>query len=150
MAQKNTTIENKKAYFDYAIQETFEAGIVLLGHEVKAVKSGKASIVGSYVKMYDNEAWLVGAQINPYQEKNTPKEYDPQRNRKLLLAKKEIKMFLGKAKEKGLTIVPLKLYNKGGKIKVAIALAKSKKAPDKRETIKKRDVERELGRRLKR
>lgn len=143
-------VENKKARFDYHILERFEAGIVLLGHETKAVRAGKASIVGSYVKIYNEEAWLVGAQISPYQEKNVPPDYDQNRPRKLLLHKKEIAVLVGKTQEKNLTLVPLKLYNKGRRIKIEIALAKSKKAPDKRETIKKRDLEREVGRRLKR
>lgn len=142
-------ITNKKARFDYAILETLEAGLALLGHEVKAIKTGKASIVGSYVKIYGNEVWLVGAQIGPYQEKNTPPGYDPKRPRKLLLRHEQIKTLTGTAHEKRLTIVPLKLYNKGGRVKLEIALAKSKKAPDKRESIKRRDMEREAGRRFK-
>jgi len=143
-------VENKKARFDYQILERFEAGIVLSGHEAKAVHVGKASIVGSYVKIYNKEAWLVGAQISPYQEKNVPPGYDQNRARKLLLHKKEIAVLVGKVQEKSLTLVPLKLYNKGRRVKIEIALAKSKKAPDKREAIKKRDLEREVGRRLKR
>jgi SsrA-binding protein len=142
-------VVNKRARFDYSILETLEAGLALLGHEVKAIKTGKASIVGSYVKIYGNEAWLVGAQIGPYQEKNTPAGYDPKRPRKLLLRHEQIKTLTGKAHEKRLTIVPLKLYNKSGRVKLEIALAKSKKAPDKRESIKRRDMEREAGRRFK-
>jgi SsrA-binding protein len=142
-------VVNKRARFDYSILETLEAGLALLGHEVKAIKTGKASIVGSYVKIYGNEAWLVGAQIGPYQEKNTPAGYDPKHPRKLLLRHEQIKTLTGKAHEKRLTIVPLKLYNKSGRVKLEIALAKSKKAPDKRESIKRRDMEREAGRRFK-
>jgi len=140
---------NKRARFDYVILETLEAGLALLGHEVKAIKTGKASIVGSYVKIYDNEAWLVGAQIGPYQEKNTPARYDPKRPRKLLLRHEQIKTLTGKVHEKRLTIVPLKLYNKSGRVKLEIALAKSKKAPDKREVIKKRDAQQEMRRGMK-
>jgi len=142
-------IENKKARFDYHIEDTLEAGIVLHGHEVKSVREGKASIVGAYIKVYGGEAWLVGATIQPYQEKNTPLEYDAERSRKLLLTKDEIARLLGVSKEKGLTLVPLKLYNNRGKIKLSVGIAKSKKTHDKRETIKRRDIERETGRRLK-
>ena len=118
--------ENKKAWHDYEIIESFEAGIVLEGHEVKAVKTGRMSIFGSYVKILGDEAFLVGATISPYQSANTPKDYDPQRTRKLLLNKKEIAGLIGKSKE-GLTIVPLKAYNKKGRIKLEIGLAKARK-----------------------
>ncbi len=144
-----TYAENKKAFFDYEITEKYEAGVVLEGHEVKAVKTGKVSIFGSYVKIIDQEAFLVGAIIQPYQPLNTPKDYDPQRFRKLLLNKKEISLFIGKTKEKGLTIVPLKVYDKRGIIKIEIGLAKSKKKADKREKIKKRETERKIERTLK-
>lgn len=143
------TVENRKARFDYSIIETLEAGISLTGNEVKAVRSGKASLVGSYVKIYENKVYLVGATISPYQEKNIPMNYDPERSRELLLHKKEIKYLSGKLNEKGLTLIPLKLYNNHGKIKIEIALSKSKKKHDKRETIKKRDTERQIGRKLK-
>lgn len=144
-----TVVENKKARFDYEILDRMEAGISLRGYEAKAIRSGKASIVGSYVKIYGEEAWLLGAQVSPYQEKNTPDGYDQGRPRKLLLHKDQIQGLIGKTKEKNLTLIPLKLYNKGNRVKVEIALAKSKKAPDKRSTIKKRDLEREEGRRFK-
>ncbi len=143
------TVENRKARFDYSIIETFEAGISLTGNEVKAVRGGKASLIGAYVKIYGNKVYLVGATISPYQEKNIPMNYDPERSRELLLHKKEIKYLSGKLNEKGLTVVPLKLYNNHGKIKIEIALSKSKKKYDKRETIKKRDTERQIGRKLK-
>lgn len=142
-------IINKKAYFDYQILDTFEAGIVLSGYETKAVRSGKAEIVGSYAKIYNGEAWLVNARISPYQEKNTPREYDPGRARKLLLKKEELAMLIGKTKEKGLTLIPIKLYNKNLRIKVGLALAKSKKNRDKRDTIKERETKRSIERFLK-
>jgi len=141
--------ENKKAWHDYEIIEKYEAGIVLEGHEVKAVKTGRMSIFGSYVKILGGEAFLIGAIISPYQPKNTPKDYDPQRTRKLLLNKKEIAGLIGKSQEKGLTIVPLKVYAKKGKIKIEIGLAKAKKKRDKREAIKKKEEKRKIERVLK-
>lgn len=142
-------VENKKAKFDYEWLETIEAGIVLRGFEVKAVKAGKASIKGAYAKIYDNELWVTNLSISPYQEKNTPSNYDPERPRKLLIKEKEITYLTGKLKEKGLTLVPVKMYNKGGQVKVLLALARSKKKVDKREIIKKRDLERQEGRTFK-
>ncbi len=141
--------ENKKAFFDYEIIEKYEAGIVLEGHEVKAVKKGKVSIIGSYVKIMGQEAFLVGAIIQPYQPLNVAKNYDPQRSRKLLLNKKEIDSFIGKTKEKGLTIVPLRVYDKKGRIKLEIGLARAKKKADKREKIRGREEKRKLERVLK-
>lgn len=141
--------ENKKAWHDYEIIESYEAGIVLEGHEVKAIKTGKMSIFGSYVKILDGEAFLIGAIISPYQSKNTPKNYDPQRTRKLLLNKKEIAGLVGKSKEKGLTIVPLKVYAVKGKIKLEIGLAKARKKHDKREVIRKKEEKRKIERVLK-
>ncbi len=138
--------QNKKAAFDYEIIETFEAGIELKGHEVKAIKASKVSIKGAYVKILGKEIFLIGALVSPYQPGNVPKDYEEQRDRKLLLTKKELDYLIGKQKEKGLTIVPIKLYNKRGKIKIEIGVARGKKKHDKRETIKKRDVERRLRR----
>lgn len=143
---------NPKAGFDYEILETIEAGIVLEGHEVKSIKTGKASIKGSYVKIYNEEPFLVGATISPYQPANTPKKYDPQRSRKLLLSKNEISKFIGLSQSQGLTLIPLKFYDKRGpvkssghgasKIKLLVGIAKGKKKYDKRETIKKKDLAR--------
>ncbi|MEK7579811.1 MAG: SsrA-binding protein SmpB [Patescibacteria group bacterium] len=144
-----TYAENRKAWHDYEIIETFEAGIVLEGHEVKSVKTGKISIAGSYIKISDGEVFLVGSTISPYQPKNTPKDYDSQRNRKLLLNKKEIDGLIGKSKEKGLTVVPLKAYNKKGRIKIEIGLAKARKKRDKRDVIKKKEEQRKIERTLK-
>ena len=146
---------NKKAGFDYEILENYEAGLVLYGHEVKAIKTGHVSLTGSYVVAKGNEFYLINALIPPYQPPNTPKDYDPQRSRKLLLKKSEIRSLIGKSKTKGLTLIPIKLYTKKsktpqgrGKIKLEFALAKGKKKIDKREKIKKRDIEREIGRKL--
>ena len=140
---------NEKARFDYEILEHFEAGLVLAGHEVKSVKRGSASIRGAYVKILRNEAWLLGATISPYQPDNVPANYDLQRNRKLLLKKSELKYLIGKSQEKGLTLVPIKLYNKNGLVKLEIGIARGKKKFEKREKIAKREVERKIERTLK-
>ena len=142
--------ENKKAYYNYEILEKFEAGISLIGQEVKSIKSGKVSLTGSYVVLKGEEVYLIGATIPPYQPKNAPADYNSERSRKLLLKKTEIKSLIGKAKQKGLTLVPLKLYTKNGKIKVEFAVAKGKRKADKREQIKKREFERQKEKLLKR
>ena len=135
---------NKKAYFDYIILEEIEAGIELLGFEVKAAKSGKIHLSGSYARLVDGHIQLIGATIAPYQPNNTPKDYDPGRTRRLLLTKREIKYLTGKMNEAGLTVVPLRAYIKGRLVKVSIGLVRSKKKHDKREVIKKRDTDREI------
>ena len=142
-------VVNKKARFDYEIKETLEAGIELRGFEVKSVKTGKARLQGAYAKIYGEELWLVNSHIPPFQEKNAPEGYDSDKARRLLVHKKEIDYLTGKLKEKGLTLVPLKMYNKGGQIKVQLGLGRSKKKADKRAVIKKRDTERQIGRKLK-
>lgn len=139
---------NKKAYFNYEILETFEAGLRLIGPEVKSIKLGHYSLQGSYVTIKNGEAWLVKAEIAPYQPKNMKFDYDPSRPRKLLLKKEELKHLQGKSKERGLTIVPLKVYNKRGQIKLEIGLAKGKSRSDKRDVLKKRAVELEVEREL--
>lgn len=141
--------ENRKARFNYEFLEKYEAGIELLGTEVKSVRSGQMSLEGAFVIIRGGEAFLINANIPPYQVKNTPKDYDPLRNRKLLLTKKEITELAGSEKNKSLTIVPISVYNKGRKIKVEIALVKGKKKFDKRETLKKRDTDREIRREIK-
>jgi SsrA-binding protein len=142
--------ENKKAWFDYQILETYEAGIELKGFEVKAVKSGRISLAGSYAIIRDHQVWLLNVDIPPYQPKNTPADYDSKRTRRLLLNKKEIKNLIGLTQEKGLTLVPLKVYTKGKsrRIKIEIGLAKSRKKADKRELIKKRNIEADIRRYL--
>src|SRR3989344_3133863 len=133
---------NPKARFDYEILETIETGLVLEGHEVKAIKTGKASIKGSYVKIMDGAPYLIGATVSPYQPANTPTDYDPQRSRKLLLSKKEISALVGTSQSHGLTLVPLKIYTKKGRLKLLVGIARGKKKYDKRETIKRKDVQR--------
>ena len=142
-------IENKKAHFDYEILETFEAGLELLGHEVKSLRSGRGAIVGSRVIARGNQVYIVGMDIPPYQPKNTPANYDSQRTRRLLLSKKEIAYLAGKGEEAGLTIIPIRVYNKGRVLKMEIGVARGKKKYDKREKIRARDIEREIGRTLK-
>lgn len=144
--------ENKRASFDYEILQTFEAGIVLSGPEVKSVKKGMVNLAGSYVHI-DNQGlvWLTNMHIAPYPPAiNAQQNYNPTRPRKLLLKKNEITNLIGKSKIKGLTIIPLKVYNKSGIIKVEIGLAKGKKKWDKREIIKKRETERKVRQFLKR
>lgn len=143
-------VENKKAYFNYQILEKLEAGISLIGQEVKSIKSGRISLAGSYVVLHEEEVFLIGANIPPYQPKNAPSDYNPERPRKLLLKKSEIKYLIGKSKQKGLTLVPLRMYTKKGKIKLEFGLAKGKKKFDKRELIKKREIEKEIRQTLKR
>ena len=141
-------IQNKKAGFNYEFLEKLNAGIELFGFEVKSIRAKLGSLEGAYVIVRGNEAFLVNAYIPAYQPKNAPKGYDEKRNRKLLLTKKEIAE-LAQNDKKSLTIVPLKVYNKGKKIKLEIALVKGKKKHDKRETIKKRETDRELRREYK-
>ena len=138
--------ENRKVRFNYEILERYETGIELLGTEVKSVREGQMSLEGAFVIVRGGEAFLINANIPPYQPKNAPKDYDPLRNRKLLLTKKEIAELAGNEKNKSLTIVPISVYNKNRKIKVEIALVKGKKKYDKRETLKKRDTNREIRR----
>lgn len=141
--------ENRKAYFNYEILEKITAGIELLGFEVKAIKGGRMSLDGSYAVIRGNEAFLIGSAVTPLQPKNTPGDYDERRNRKLLLTKKEIKHLGESENQNGLTIVALSVYNIGRKIKVELGLAKGKKKSDKRESIKKRESDREIRRTLK-
>lgn len=142
---------NKKATFDYTIKETVEAGIVLTGQEVKSIKKGQASLKGAYVISAPNgEMHLINAYIPPYQPANSPSHYQPDRPRKLLLHSKEINSLREKAKQEGLTLLPLKLYNKKGKVKVEVALARGQKKFDKREKLKKREIDKNIRMALKR
>lgn len=145
----STYTDNRRARFDFEFLDTFEAGLVLFGHEVKSIRAGKAKLDGSYVVVRGGEAYLVGASIAPFQPVNTPKEYDPERPRKLLLNKKELARLSRETETARLTAVPIKLYNKSGKIKLEIALARGKKKADKRENIKERDTKRDIERTLK-
>lgn len=133
---------NKKARFDYEILESLEAGIVLTGPEIKAIRNGRVSLTSSYAKIINGELFWLGGNFNL-------QEGDSQRTKKLLLHREQIKRLIGKSQEQGLAIVPLKLYLTRGKAKLEIAIARGKKKYDKRETIKKRDLEREMGRRVK-
>ncbi len=141
--------ENRKAYFDYSILETYEAGVVLTGIEVKAAKAGKINLTGAYAVFQGRDLYLINCTISPYQEGNTPEDYDAKRSRKLLLHKKELEGLEGEIKKKGLTLVPLKVYIKAGLVKILLSLALSKKKFDKREKIKKREAKREIERRMK-
>ncbi|MBI2635269.1 MAG: SsrA-binding protein SmpB [Parcubacteria group bacterium] len=141
--------ENRKAHFDYEILEIFEAGLVLSGAEVKSIKGGRMNLAGSYVNFHNGEPYLIGASIAPYQPKNQPSDYDPSRSRKLLLNKKEVDYISGKTKQKSLTLVPLKVYNKGRRIKLEFGLVRGKKQYDKRDAISRREIEREIDRKIK-
>lgn len=142
-------IENKKARLNFEILDTYEAGAELLGFEVKAIRSGMGNLEGARVMVRGGEAFLVGATITPYQVKNTPKSYDPERTRRLLLNKKELVTLAENEGKKGLTIVPIKWYNKNRKIKLEVAIARHKKKYDKRESLKARDTKRQIDRTLK-
>ena len=148
--KKSTVSTNRKAYHEFQIIETFEAGLELLGSEVKSLREGKASLKESYILIKKGQAWLVGTLISSYSHTGF-NGHEPVRNRRLLLHKNEILKIGQKLAEKGLTAVPLKLYfNKRGWLKVEIGLAKGKKLYDKRDTKKRRDIEREIQRELKR
>jgi len=146
-AEKNITV-NRKARHEYSIIQTWEAGIVLVGTEVKSLRQGKANLVDSYAKVVNGEIWLVNLHISEYTLGNI-NNHDPKRDRKLLLNKSEIRKLIGNTKEKGLTIIPLRLYFKEGKVKVEIALAKGKKVYDKRKDIAKKDFQRDQERKIK-
>lgn len=142
-----TVIENKKAFFDYEIIEKFEAGIALEGSEVKSIREAHATLRDAFCFAENGEIFLKNCQISVY-DKSYAVQPDPRRSRKLLLHAYEIKRIIGKSKEKGYTIIPLKMYFKGNKVKVEIALGRGKKSYDKKETIKSRDVSRDMERQL--
>lgn len=137
--------QNKKAKHDYFIDDILEAGIVLLGTEVKSLREGRVNLKDSYAKVKDGEVFLYGCHISPYPHASY-NNHEPERVRKLLLHKREIKRLIGKTREKGYSLIPLRLYFRGGKVKVELALAKGKKKHDKREAIKRREEDRELRR----
>ncbi|MDD3614361.1 MAG: SsrA-binding protein SmpB [Candidatus Pacebacteria bacterium] len=141
--------KNRKAQFNYEIVEKFEAGIQLLGCEVKSVKAGNISLDGAFVQLYGNELYLINASIPAWQPANAPADYKPDRSRKLLLHRKEIDYLIGKMKAERLMLIPLAVYLKKNKIKLELGLARSRKKVDKRELIKEREAQRELERRLK-
>ncbi len=144
-----TLIDYKKAHFDYEILEKIEAGIELLGFEVKSIKKGQGSLEGSHIIVRGGEAYLMNMLVSPYQEKNTPKDYEPRRNRRLILSREEIRKLADIEAGKGLTIVPISVYNKGNLIKVSVAVVRGKKKFDKRETIKQRETDRTVRREFK-
>ncbi len=139
---------NKKALHDFDIEETYEAGIVLEGPEVKSIREGRANLKESYARVRDGEVFLIGAHVSPY-ENATHREQLPTRDRKLLLHKKEIARLTGKAQEDGKTLIPLRLYDKGNNIKLEVAVASRKKQYDKRREIAKKTAEREIERAMK-
>ncbi len=142
-APKNLA-ENRRARFDYEISDTYEAGIELLGAEVKSAKAGSMNLSGSYALVRNGQVWLTNAQIPAHQPKNAPKDYDPARSRRLLLHSSEIKGLRGKLEEKAWALVPLRAYLKHGLVKLELGLGKSRKARDKREYIKKKEARREM------
>ncbi|MED4204579.1 SsrA-binding protein SmpB [Neobacillus mesonae] len=140
-----TVAQNKKAYHDYFIEETYEAGIVLQGTEIKSIRAGRVNLKDSYVRIQNGEADLFGMHISPYEQGNRY-NHDPLRTRKLLLHKREINKLFGESKESGYALIPLKLYLKNGFCKVLIGLARGKKNYDKREDLKKKEAKREIER----
>lgn len=154
MANKQSTSDeklvcvNRQARHNYFIDETYEAGLVLLGSEVKSLRDGKANLVDSYAQIRRGEAFLINAHISPYAGANQF-NHEPTRTRKLLLHAREIERLTGKTKERGLTLIPLKLYFKDGRAKVELGLARGKKLYDKRDTLRRKVAEREVERSLK-
>ena len=140
-----TIAQNKKAYHDFSIEETYEAGIVLQGTEIKSIRQGKVNLKDSYARIEKGEVFLIGMHVSPYEQGNRY-NHDPLRERKLLLHNKEISKLIGETKEIGYSLVPLKLYLKNGYAKVLIGLAKGKKKYDKREDLKKKEAKREVER----
>ena len=148
-------IEHKKVRLEYDILEEFEAGLELLGHEVKSLRARKGKLEGAHIvvrpsgRAGGHEAYIVGMSIPPYQAANTPKEYEPEHTRRLLLTKKELRALADAEGQKGLTIVPLAVYNKGNKLKMRVAIAKGRKKYDKRSVLKERDTKRDIQRVMK-
>jgi SsrA-binding protein len=135
---------NKRAGFDYEILEKFKAGVELTGHEAKSIKMGRINLAGAHAIVRDGELYILGMEVPSFQPKNAPEDYDPQRVKKLLMNRKEIKYLTGKLQE-NLTLVPLRVYTDRGLVKVELGLGRGRKKRDKRELIKKREVEREIG-----
>ncbi|HEY7501020.1 MAG TPA: SsrA-binding protein SmpB [Vicinamibacterales bacterium] len=141
LAQQNIA-ENRKAFHDYLIVDTYEAGVVLQGTEVKAIREGNVNLRDSFGRVEDGEVWIYNVHISPYSHRGYS-DHEPTRRRKLLLHRQEIRKLIGKTVERGMTLVPTRMYFKDGRVKIAISLAKGKKAHDKRETIKRREADRE-------
>jgi SsrA-binding protein len=140
---------NRKAFHDYDIEETFEAGLALVGSEIKSVREGRVNLRESYVRVERGEAWLLNAHISPYAQAGTHFNHEPLRPRKLLLHGNQIRYLRGKVEQKGLTIVPLRIYLARGRAKVEIALARGRKLYDKRDALAERDAQREIARAVK-
>ncbi len=147
-AEQTVVCRNRKAYHQYEILETIEAGIVLTGSEVKSLRIGKASIEEAYARVKDGELWLINSEIPQYPQAGPYNNHEPKRPRKLLLHRREIDRFAGQATRQGLTLIPLKIYFRRGYARVQLALARGRKLHDKRELIKKRSAEREMHRHL--
>ena len=139
---QSSIAENRKAFHDYHLLETFEAGLVLLGTEVKAIREGRVNLRDSYARVEGGQVYLFNVNISPYSHRGYV-DHEPLRRRKLLLNRDEIRKLIGKTVEKGMTLVPVRMYFKNGRVKVALGVAKGKKEYDKRETVKKREVDRE-------
>ena len=148
MAGEKAIATNRKAFHDYAVLETYEAGLVLKGTEVKSLREAQVNFKDCYATIDNNEAWLIGCYISPYHH-GTDANHDPERDRKLLLHGREITRLMGKIAEKGLTVVPLKMYFKGGRAKIEIGLARGKKLHDKRATLRERESRREMDKAVK-
>jgi len=147
MRDDSTVALNRRARHDFTIDETFEAGLVLTGTEIKSVRAGKANISNAYARIERGEAWLIGADIAPFEQGNRY-NHEPKRNRKLLLHRREIDELLGRAQQKGQTIVPLRLYLSRGKAKIELGLARGKQQHDRRQDIAERDARRDMERQL--
>src|SRR6188474_1147507 len=139
---QSSIAENRKAFHDYHLIETFEAGIALLGTEVKAIREGRVNLRDSFARVENGEVFLYNVNISPYSHRGSA-DHEPLRRRKLLLHREEIRKLIGKTVERGMTLVPVRMYYKGGRIKLAVSLAKGKQSHDKREAIRKREVDRE-------
>ncbi len=150
MTHTKTLAVNRKARHDYDILERYEAGIVLKGSEVKAIRDGRVNLKDSFARIRNGEIFLINMHISPYRHASTHETVDPRRDRKLLMHKREIMRLAGKVQEKGLTLIPLRLYLKNGRIKVEIALAKGRKLHDKREAARRKTLEREIQEAMKR
>ncbi len=148
-AHPGVVAENRRARHDYHIEESIEAGIVLTGSEIKSVRAGRVNLRGSYARVVNNEVFLYEAHISPYEQSGTYFNHDPMRPRKLLLHRREIRRLIGLVRQKGLTLVPLRIYFKGRRAKVELGIARGKKLYDKREDIAKRDAQRDIERALK-
>ena len=145
-AGQKTIASNRKAYHEYTIQDKFEAGLVLTGTEVKSLRAGGCSLVDGFVRLRGGEAWLVNVHIPPYGQGTFFSQHEPRRDRKLLLHTRELRRLIGKLQEKGLALVPLRMYFRKNRAKVELGLGRGKKQHDKREAIQKREVQREIAR----